>query len=227
MQVIYLEDDQSQADLICQWLQEGQHEAIHCDSMDEFKQQFKNTAADLAVLDWELPKGSGIEVLRFLRRELESKIPVLFTTQRDTEDDIVKAFEEGADDYLVKPLRRREFDARLTALSRRAGIREPNSCIHLPPYTIDTASESIRLHDEVGKLTHKDYLLALCIFQNVGKALSREFLLREVWGVQAELDTRTVDVHISRVRRALKITPDNGFIIKNIFQYGYRLEKIA
>lgn len=226
MKILYLEDDSSQAAMVKEWLDAMGHVTEHASTTSSFYEKFETVLPDFAVLDWEIPDGSGIDVLKFLRQKMDSRIPVLFTTQRDAEDDIVLAFEHGADDYLVKPLRQRELAVRIDALSRRAGLATQSSILDDPPYRLDFESGEITLQGQPVKLTQKDFAVARCLFLNRGKALSREYLLKEVWGVEVGLDTRTVDVHVSRVRRALKLSPENGFVIKTIFQYGYRLEKI-
>jgi DNA-binding response OmpR family regulator len=95
------------------------------------------------------------------------------------------------------------------------------------PYVIDTEKQHISRSGELVNLTQNDYEVAVCLFQNIGKALSRDVLLKTVWEVGAALDTSTVDMHVSRVRRALKAGPENGYIIKTIYQHGYRLENIS
>ena len=151
----------------------------------------------------------------------------MFTTQRDAEEDIIAALKAGADDYLIKPLRHGELMARLSAVSRRSGIDDATQDIQYGPYTIDTKTERVLVDNEPVKLTRKDYLVAVCLFENLGKVLSREYLLKTVWGVEAGLDTRTVDVHVSRVRRSLNIGPHRGYMIKTIYQHGYRLEQTS
>lgn len=227
MKIAILEDDSEQAGLLHQWLAGDDYRVTHSQSCADFLTAFVKDAPDMVVLDWELPDGSGIDVLESLRNKFQSSVPVLFTTQRDTEEDIVNALKIGADDYLVKPLRYGEFIARLTALRRRAGLDQSQDKIEEGPYVIDIQAEEISLDGEILKLTNKDFLVALCLFQNIGKPLSREFFLKEVWSVEAGLDTRTVDMHVSRVRRSLKLGPDRGLIIKTIYQHGYRLEKIS
>ncbi len=226
MKIVILEDDLAQAELVTQWLRDEQHDVRHVTNCRDFIELYKSEPMDMAILDWQLPDQTGIDVLHTLRTTLSSQMPILFATQRDSEDDIVNALRVGADDYLVKPLRHAELIARLSALSRRAGIDTSNSRLTLGPVTIDTLTETVTVSDEPVKMTQKDYQLAVCIISNPGKILSREYLLKEVWGVNASLNTRTVDVHISRVRRSLKIGPEIGYVIKNIYQHGYRLEKL-
>jgi len=227
VKIAILEDDSAQAELMTEWLLEQGHQVKHLELCQDFLREYAPYDPDVVILDWELPDGTGLDVLKKIRASQETSIPVLFTTQRDTEEDIVSALKFGADDYLIKPLRQREFEARLQALGRRAGIGDTTQPLREGPFLIDTESQVVTRDGESIKLTQKDYAVTLCFFQNLGKALSRDYLLKTVWGVNAELDTRTVDMHVSRVRRALKIGPETGFIIKTIYQHGYRLEKIS
>jgi len=225
--ILILEDDDAQAELVAQWVANAGHECTRASCCKDFLNEFPRMLPQLVILDWELPDGTGLEGLSTLRGRMHSEVPVLFTTQRDTEQDIVSALQAGADDYLIKPLREAEFSARLTALSRRAGINENTDTLLIEaPYELDISKQSVKLHGETLKLTQKDFEVCRCLFEHLGTALSREFLLKAVWGVSAGLDTRTVDVHVSRVRRALKLGLENGFIVKTIYQYGYRLEKL-
>ena len=218
-----LEDDPAQAKLLRSWLETAGHQVKHAASGDEFLSVYKQHALDLAILDWQVPDKTGLEVLSVLRTQYECQIPILFSTQRDTEADIVTALQTGADDYLAKPIRQAELLARIAALGRRAGITETSAVMTFGPLVIDTQQQTISCNGELVKLTRKDYLVALCLFQNLGKVLSREYLLKAVWGIDTGLDTRTVDVHVSRVRRALKLGPQLGYGVKNIYQHGYRL----
>ncbi|MCR8921192.1 response regulator transcription factor [Dasania sp. GY-MA-18] len=226
MHIGLLEDDPQQAELVCNWLSAAGHDICHKANGSDFLEACKHQLFDMVILDWELPDQTGIEVLNTLRNIEQNNLPVLFTTQRDSEEDIVAALSAGADDYLIKPLRQAELMARLEAMRRRAGIESPSEVISLGPIVIDSRKRSITVHGEAIKVTQKDYEVALLLLSNIGKVLSREFLLKTVWGVEATLNTRTVDVHVSRVRRSLKINPDMGYCIKTIFQHGYRLEKI-
>jgi DNA-binding response OmpR family regulator len=226
MKIALLEDDPQQAELVSNWLKEAGYIVTHHADGRSFLKAFKTDIFDLAILDWELPEQSGIEVLRQLRIVQKQNLPVFFATQRDSEEDIVNALNSGADDYLIKPLRRAELLARLESARRRAGIVSPDDIITLGNIEIDTLKKEIRVAGQPVKVTQKDFGIALELFKNEGQVLSREYLLKRVWAVDADINTRTVDMHVSRVRRSLKISPDMGYRITTIFQHGYRLEKI-
>ncbi len=225
MKIALLEDDPQQAELVSSWLTESGHTVTHRLEGRTFLKTFKTEIFDLAILDWELPDQTGLDVLRNLRVVQKQSLPILFTTQRDSEEDIVSALTSGADDYLIKPLRKAELLARIEAVRRRAGIISSEDILTLGAIEIDTIKNEIRISGTAVKVTHKDFGIAFELVKNVGTVLSREYLLQTVWGVGAAINTRTVDVHISRVRRSLKITPDMGYRITTIFQHGYRLEK--
>ena len=228
MHIGYLEDDLDQAAMVKLWLEATSHECSHFDRSTDFIQQVKLGNFDLLILDWELPDMNGVEVLQVIRSTINPSIPVLFCTQRDAEEDVVRALETGADDYMVKPVREAELKARIEALARRAGVvdaeRESST---LGPYSFDIVSRSATLGGEAVTLTEKDFDLAVCLFTNVGRVLSRKHLLETIWGVTAEVNTRTVDVHISRIRKSLKIAPENGYRVKTVYQHGYRLESVG
>ncbi len=222
-----LEDDIAQAQLLTQWLTDDGYDVFHADSVSGFIQLMQKQPLDIAILDWQLPDSTGLDALRWIREHHNDSLPVIFSTQRDSEEDVVEALKAGADDYVIKPPRQAEMLARVAAIGRRAGLgRNDDQIIRLSHVTIDTGNKQVLVNGEEVKMTRKDYQLAICVIRNQGKLLSREFLLKEVWGVDAELNTRTVDMHISRMRRNLKIEPTCGYCIKTVYQHGYRLEKV-
>ena len=206
-----LEDEIPQAELVQGWLSDSGYNTYHCPTGKEFLAAMDKRKPDMVVLDWQLPDIEGIDVLKKLRGDLHFDGPVIFATGKDSEEDIVYALDAGADDYLVKPLRRSELDARLSALWRRYN-NEVKRQFSVGPITINLDTRQVTVDEEEVKLN------------NVGKLLSRDYLLKEVWGVGVELDTRTVDMHISKIRRLLKINPEMGYGIKTVYRHGYRLE---
>lgn len=224
MRIGYLEDEASQSELVLSWLKANGHDVFHYDTGQGLIDFLSTNPVDMLLLDWQLPDMEGVDVLGKVRESLKLKMPVIFATQRDAEGDIVKALTLGADDYIVKPLREGELLARLTALARRTGINSDDQTFEVKNIEVDLNREQISLSGEIVKMTPKDYNLSVCLLKNIGKLLSREFLLKEVWGIDAQINTRTVDVHVSRVRRSLGLIPENGFCIRTIYQHGYRLE---
>lgn len=224
MRIALLEDEREQALNLQELLQDNGHQCDIYGTGQSFISGVVHRSYDLLIMDWQLPDSDGVSVLKNVRGHMTWPIPVLFLTQRDSESDIVMALDAGADDYLTKPARPSELTARLRALSRRSNPDTDKEVLEYGPFKIDTKSRSIHLHGEPLTLTDKDFDLTLFLFQNQGRLLTREVLLERVWGVAHEINTRTVDTHMSRLRRRLGIAPENGFRIKTIYQRGYRLE---
>ena len=229
MRVLILEDDVEQAALLKAWLEEAGHYCYVAYDAKAFLKSFGNESFDLVMLDWMVPKGSGIEVLATIREHFGSAIPVVFMTARDAEADIVKALEEGADDYIVKPLRQAETLARINALARRGGDikRQASEPVSLPPYEIDTESRSISIEGQPIDFTQKEYELAVFLFKNAGRVVSRGHMLEMVWATSPNLNTRTVDTHMSRLRTKLRLDDQPNWRLTSIYRHGYRLEQVG
>lgn len=224
LRIALLEDNHEQAARVSGWIQSS---GYHCDvfhTADDFQRGFRKSSYDVVVLDWMLQGGStGLDILQWIRKTLTSDVPVIFATSRQSEEDIVVALRAGADDYLAKPVRQHELLARLFALARRA---QPESeILECPPYVFDTSNRQVSVNEEIIKLTEKEYDLALFLFRNRGRVLSRQHLLTSVWGTSAELNTRTVDTHASRLRKKLKLLASERWKLTSIYQHGYRLEE--
>lgn len=227
MRIALLEDEQEQAQHIQGMLSERGHQCDHFPTGQAFLSAVLHRSYDLLILDWQIPDTSGIEVLEQIRAQQNWQIPVVFLTQRDSEADIVRALDAGADDYLCKPAREAELLARINALARRTNPDSEKEVLAYGPFRINTQQRSIQLHGETLRLTDKDFDLTLFLFQNQGRLLTRDMLLERVWGLVSDINTRTVDTHMSRLRRRLGLNPENGFRIKTIYQRGYRLEAMS
>ena len=227
LKVLYLEDEQAQADSLLAILQDSDYQCTHCQNAESFLEVLKTDEFDLLILDWELPDMSGIEALERVRTFLNWSGPVLFVTNRDAEQDIVAALEKGADDYMVKPFRRSELLARLNALVRRAGLLDDKDIVEVGPFAVDQQHRRVLVDGEAVTLTTKEYELAILLLKNVGRLFSRKYLLKHIWSIESEISTRTVDAHVSSLRRKLKIRAESGYRIKTVYQHGYRLEKLV
>ncbi len=223
MYIGILEDDPVQQELYRGWFRTDQHRCKVYGAAAPFIEALPKENFDLLLIDWMLPESSGEAVLDWVREHLGWEIPVIFITSRDGESDIVTALQKGADDYLVKPPKYLELLARMQSLSRRARPRQQAA---LGAYGIDEERRSIELYGETVKLTQKEFELASYMFQNPGKLLSRVQLLEKLWGLNADVDTRTVDTHVSRIRRKLAIKPENGWQIVPEYGWGYRMERV-
>jgi two-component system, OmpR family, response regulator RegX3 len=229
MRIALLEDEQDQADLVRTWLKAAGHSCHVFTRGKELMHAAQRETFDLFLLDWEVPGMSGAEVLVWIRASIAEPVPVLFVTARQREEDIVHALSSGADDYMVKPLRKQELLARIDALARRtrSGMRQEEDVLEFGRMSVDCRSRQVRLDGREVTMTQKDYELALFLLRNIGRLLSRGHILEMVWGQSAELNTRTVDTHVSRIRGKLQLTPEYGWRLSAVYQHGYRLERVA
>lgn len=229
MNIALVEDDPLQRKPVCAWLEEAGH---RCQSFESYQSYTTNNPGpdgqDLLLLDWELPDRSGLDVLHWVRKELGQGLPVMFLTCRNDEHDIVSALKSGADDYLVKPARRNELLARIEALARRNGQTGSGDARQIiGPFELDTYSRQLSRKGQPLKLTQKEFTLAHYLLSNHGQLITRQELLERVWKQSANINTRTVDTHISRVRKKLKLHPEEGWHLAAVYQYGYRLDWLA
>jgi len=213
VRIAILEDDPDQLALLRRWLDEDGHDVHAYISGREAMKHAGRESFDLFLLDWQVPDVSGV--------------PVLFVTIRDSEQDIVFALEHGADDYMIKPVRRQELLARVHALLRRAYPREETKQLSFPPFEIDIQRSEVRKNGARVELTPKEFELTVTLFRNIGRLMSRGHLQETVWGRSGDLATRTVDTHVSQVRKKLDLRPESGYRVVPIYNYGYRLEKIS
>ncbi len=214
--------------MLSQWLSEAAHDVHVFTTGRDLRRHASRESFDAFLIDWVLPDQSGHDVLLWLRQERGEKAPAIFVTARDSEEDIVAGLRAGADDYVIKPVRRFELIARLEAVWRRFRPSEGRTeIVDLPPYRIDLARRQIALNGvPVDGLTDKEFALAAFLFQNPGRLLSRGHLLESVWGINADVPTRTLDTHISRLRKKLELHPANGFRLAPAYNYGYRLDRV-
>lgn len=182
---------------------------------------------DLIVLDLMLPDRTGYEVLRTLRGE-GSRTPVLILTARSQEADVVMGFDSGADDYVTKPFSTLELLARVRALLRRYGAEEDDpsdAAERFGEVEVDPSARTVSRGGQPVALTPKEFDLLVALIERGGAVASREELLAEVWKYEnAEVATRTVDVHISELRRKLEADPGNPRHILTVRKAGYRLK---
>lgn len=227
MRIALLEDDPEQAGLFLKWFKGAGHNCDHFDASKSFIRAVKRESYDLLVLDWMVPEMSGLEVLKWVRENVDWPIPTVFITALDAEDDIVRALESGADDYITKPAKQREMLARIGAVVRRSSpVDEDQLRIEFEPFAIDLANHMVSKHGEPVEVTQKEYELIVFLFRNLGRVLSRAHILESVWGRNPDINTRTVDTHVSRIRSKLGLNDEPSWKLSSIYQHGYRLERL-
>ncbi len=227
MRVAIVEDDPSQAELLTHWLELAGHHCHHFDRGERLIRALDQESFDVLVLDWNLPDISGVDVLKRIRASSQAGLPILFVTARNREDDVVLALRQGADDYMVKPVRRLELIARLEAIARRGKHRtEQPEVLELDVFRVDTQTRTVTRNEREVDLTAKDFDLSVLFLRNIGRLLSRGHIRESVWGPSAVVTSRTLDTHVSRIRNKLGLTPENGWRLAAVYRYGYRLEQL-
>ena len=226
--VAVVEDDSTSGEAIVKWIAELGHQPVLFTSAEAFLADRAVHAASLLVVDWGLPEMSGLDLLRHYRDLLRANAPVVFCTSRGDEADVVEALRAGADDFIVKPLRKQELQARVRAVIRRSladsiDLRE----LDLAPFSVDRVARQIRLHGRLIELQNREYELAVLLFQNLNAVVSRARIVQTLWGIEPLETSRTLDTHVSRLRRKLELTPENGLILQSVYGLGYRLQAVA
>jgi two-component system response regulator RegX3 len=228
MRVAVLEDDPSQAELLSHWLASTGFLCSQYERGHSLLRALAQESFDVLVLDWSLPDIKGLDVLKHVRGVLQLSVPVLFVSARGCEVDIVTALRQGADDYMVKPVRRLELLARLEAITRRRDSEpvEPD-VIELGGLVLDCQTRTASRDGRPIHLTAKDFDLSVLFLSNIGRLLSRQHVRDTVWGLGAMSSPRTLDTHICRVRRKLGLTPANGLRLTAVYRHGYLLQQVA
>jgi two-component system, OmpR family, alkaline phosphatase synthesis response regulator PhoP len=223
--ILVAEDDRDIAELIAHYVQRSGWTAHTVVSGDEALASARRQPFDLIILDVMLPGMSGLEVCRVLRaNSATAEIPIIMVTARAEETDRIIGLDIGADDYLAKPFSPNELVARIRALMRRSkrGESESSSTIRFGSVVMDLDRHTVVDAGQDVKLTAKEFLLLQYLLQHRGRVLSRDVLLVDVWGYRYTGGTRTVDVHVRRLREKLPVLVDALVTVK---QFGYKLDE--
>ncbi|EER60924.1 two component transcriptional regulator, winged helix family [Acidovorax delafieldii 2AN] len=227
MRIAALDDDALQLDLIKQaTLAMGHTCHTHLHGADLLREMRRETF-DLLIVDWHLPDMTGPDVVRWVRKNVGAQLPILFVTHRQEERDIIEGLGSGADDFMVKPVRIGELSARVAALLRRAyPASAGGEIVEFGRYRFLSETRSIEIDGVPVELKNREYDLALFLFQNMGRLLSRDHLKEIILGQVADVMSRSLDTHISRLRTLLDLRPSNGFIVSAVYGVGYRFEAL-
>jgi len=226
VRILVAEDDRDIADLIAHYLRKQGWEPHVVGAGDEAVAYARRHSIDLVVLDLMLPGLSGLEVCRLLRGDKTTEaLPIIMVTARAEETDRIVGLDIGADDYLAKPFSPNELIARARALLRRAKRTEPEgTLLTYRSLVMDVATHVVSNDGKEVRLTAKEFMLLQYMLQRRGRVLSRDLLLSDVWGYQYTGGTRTVDVHVRRLREKLPVLVDALVTVK---QFGYKLADSA
>ena len=222
--LLLVEDDPSLSELLqFRFESEGYNVRVTPDG-DEALMLASEDVPDLVILDWMIEGTSGIEVCRRLRRDKQTAhVPIIMLTAREEEDDRVRGLETGADDYLTKPFSPRELIARVAAVMRRIRPALAGEVLEVGDFRLDTVAHKVSRGGEELQLGPTEYRLLQFFMESPGRVFSRGQLLDGVWGTGSDIELRTVDVHIRRLRKAI-MESGKGDPIRTVRSAGYAFE---
>ncbi|MFZ8900561.1 MAG: response regulator [Ilumatobacteraceae bacterium] len=228
--VLLVEDEESFVDALTVGLKrEGFRVEVARDGLEALS-RFDLVQPDVVLLDVMLPKMSGIDVCRQLRKR--TQVPIIMVTAKGAEIDTVVGLEVGADDYITKPYRMRELVARMRAVMRRVSTERGSSpaeidgsILEVGDVSLDPDEHVVRVRGELVQMPLKEFELLHLLLANVGRVLARETLIDRVWGTDYVGDTKTLDVHIKRLRAKIEDEPSDPKRIVTIRGLGYKFER--
>lgn len=216
--VLIVEDEKNMQDIIVEYIQRGGHTCFTADDGVDALMVLKNNPVDLIILDIMMPHMDGFSVCK-IAREM-SNMPVIMLTAKSGEDDKLKGYEYGADDYMTKPFSPRVLLAKANALLRRSSSA-PLDALNFGKIAVVQSSHKVFIDGQEITLTHKEYELLHFFMVNPGQIFTRDQLLNRIWGYDFEGTTRTVDTHIKTLRQKLG---DEGKHIVTLIRSGYKFE---
>lgn len=223
--IAVLEDEDLLAELLASILAAGGHDVHRFDRAQRFINTSRHETFDLALLDWNLPDGDGLEVLRWCRDNLDRAIPIVMLTGRHADQDIIRALNSGADDYITKPFSPAIVAARVEAALRRTQSSAADvSAMTLPGVSTDPATCTVTVDGVSAQLTPKEFALAGVFLANPNRSLSRAYLSERALGKNPELPSRSLDVQVGTLKRKLKLVEPRRIRLTSIYSYGYRLD---
>lgn len=224
--ICVVEDDKDIREMEAYALKSAGFEVLCAASSQEFFSALGHSVPDLVILDVMLPGRDGFAILQDIREKPTlSKVPVMMVTAKTLEMDKIRGLDAGADDYLTKPFGIMEFLARVRAILRRAerqkGESMESACLTLGPIVIDDSRHLVTLNGKPVELTFKEYEVLKLLASRPGIVFSRETLMERVWGIDAAIESRTVDMHVKTLRKKLGVA---GECVKTVRGVGYKAE---
>jgi two-component system, OmpR family, phosphate regulon response regulator PhoB len=221
--ILIVEDEPSIVELVTFTLREAGWNTLAVNSAGEAWESIQRRTPHLILLDWMLPDQSGLRLLSRIRNDRQlSGLPVIMLTAKSMEEDKIAGLDNGADDYITKPFSPRELTARIKALLRRKSPEHAQNLMNAGPVSLDPVSCTVSLHDQKIEIGHAEFKLLKFLLAHPERVFSRSQLLDKVWGDHVAIEERTVDVHVLRLRKALK---DAESLIKTVRSVGYMLSE--
>jgi len=226
IKIAYLEDEANMAALVMEYLDEAGFEATWFQRGLACARAVERGDFNLCLFDWMVPDMNGPDVFASIQLKLkEAAPPVIFLTGKGEDNDIVQVLDAGADDYIVKPVTRPVLLARIRAVLRKRGLGQTAVQTQWGALSIDVNQREIYMAGKRLDLGAREIDLAFFMLQNIGVLLTRERLNQIIFGLNPDIQTRALDVHMSTLRRALDLRPENGWRLATVYGRGYRLER--
>ncbi|MGF1688138.1 phosphate regulon transcriptional regulator PhoB [Photobacterium japonica] len=220
--ILVVEDEAPIREMLCFVLEQKGYQPIEAEDYDDALEKICEPYPELILMDWMLPGGSGINLIKHLKRdEMTRQIPVVMLTARGEEEDKVRGLEVGADDYITKPFSPKELMARLKAVMRRVSPTSLDDVIDVQGLKLDPVSHRVTSNDDPLEMGPTEFKMLHFFMTHQERVYSREQLLNNVWGTNVYVEDRTVDVHIRRLRKALE-TGGHDKLVQTVRGAGYR-----
>ena len=225
--VLVVDDESGVRDMLRLALETANFECLEAGDITDAYQKIIHDTPDIVLLDWMLPGGTGIELLRRLKKEAATQqVPVIMLTAKAHEDNVIQGLEVGADDYMIKPFAPKELIARMRALLRRTIHEGVGSELRVGKLVIELDSHRVILDGSAVEMGPTEFKLLQFFMAHPDRAYSRAQLLDHIWGVNVYVEERTVDVHIRRLRKALQMgAPAYSDLIQTVRGLGYRFSE--
>jgi two-component system response regulator RegX3 len=222
--ILLVEDEESLADSVRYNLEREGYRVVIASDGRTAVDRFRSERPALVILDLMIPEVSGLDVCRLIRQE--SDVPIIIVTAKDSEAEKVTGLELGADDYVTKPFSVRELVSRVRAHLRRSNMRSESTTqaiLHAGPVEMDVDRHEVRIAGDVVAFPPKEFELLEAFLRRRGRLLTREFLIEEVWGHDYFGDTKTLDVHVKRIRQKIEADPHEPNLLLTVRGLGYKL----
>ncbi|MFC3174228.1 response regulator transcription factor [Novosphingobium bradum] len=227
MKVAILDKDPTFRQALVTLVEDAGFHSTSFQSGRELMRSLQRDGHDLLVIDWDLPDLSGPNLLEGVRNQVGFNPPLLLLTAPLASPDLALALRTGADCVLAKPCTHEVLAAQVLALARRSTNCSELAVETFGEFRFELPTRRLIISGRALHLTPKEFTLALLLFRNLNRAVSRSYILETVWGIDPALSTRTIDIHISKIRTKLGLRPESGYRLSPVYGFGYRLEEYA